>query len=225
MENENTQNLNSDNTDSNNIEFDNLGFEKLQQVWQEQKTDQNIFNQEKINDMIQQIEKKRKQIFKENVAVSLQMIPAFAVFAWIFVGIPDRSVLFYAIPVMMTVLILAMLAFLWSRSVNWGSGTISKDNQAFVDQTVKKLKFGKVLMNIVVPAYSLILCVLMNLYMNQIFNLPGVELGSTVEILAHILFTIAIIAFVAFTLSKKRKEYNLETQPIVDSLEDWKKVN
>lgn len=209
---------NIDNIDSNDNFDNNDNFDDLQNLWQTQKIDPNIFNTQKTKDMINQIENQREKILKQNIFVTVSMIPVYITMIWIFNSFPERGLLFKGSIIFMVGLISVMLVIFWSRLTKWKKSEVLENNNTYVQQSIKKLKFQKTLTNVVTPLYIVLLAAALNIYFLDIFN----DSPFGFRMLAHLTMTVPMFLVSFIKVLKENKKFDKEVQPLIDDLEKIK---
>ena len=193
-----------------------MDFEQLKRGWQQQSAPQVTISAEAKGSLMEQIAKVRKAYVRQNIAVTLMLVPVIPVTAYIwYLYQADFGWRFDVSILLLNILMAVTLAIHWYKTTAWHRYNFTESTVEFLQHLVKRLRFIKWL------SYtgSLIYVVLIWL----IFVLYIWEVGQGMEPIYRYLILAATTAWTIgsyfWGVWRQRKKDAQNTDPLLAELE------
>ncbi|WP_211359395.1 hypothetical protein [Fodinibius salinus] len=167
--------------------------------------------------MLNNFEDIQRKTRKENIAISIAFLLTIAFLWGMFWFMDDASWWVWSGIMIMTVEMIVAGIFAWYRNTSKKWSNLRQNSRRYLSSAIRKLKCRKVLMLIIIPVYTLLLIVALNLIYVGVLS----DLRLMWRWVIHMGVSIMIAGFVAFEV---RRRYNKEQQTIDPLIRDFESM-
>ena len=167
--------------------------------------------------MLNSFEDIQRKTRKENIVITILFVLTIAFLWGMFSFVDDASWWVWSGIMIMTVEMILAGIFAWYRNTSKKWNNLRQNSRRYLSSAIRKLKYRKVLMLIVIPVYTLLLIVALNLIYVGVLS----DLQLIWRWIIHAGVSIVIAGFVAFEV---RRRYNKEQQTIDPLIRDFESM-
>ena len=200
-----------------------MDFEQLKKGWQEQKAPQVVIDSEREGSLMQQIAGVRKTYVRQNVLVTLMLLPVIGVTSYIWVLFKaDFGWKFDLSILLVNVVIVLSLALHWYKTTAWYRYDFTENTQLFLSHLIERLKLIKWLSYTGSLIYVIALWAILVLYIGEVAGgyhtaFAWYVIGAT---------TPWVIISYWWGAARQKKKDSKHTDPLLKELEELQyKIN
>lgn len=167
--------------------------------------------------MLNSFEKIQRKTRKENIFLSILFVLTIAFLWGMFSFIDGASWWVWSGIMIMTVEMIVAGIFAWYRNTSKKWKDLRQNSRRYLSSAIRKLKYRKLLMLMIIPVYTLLLIVAINLIYVEVLS----DLRLYWRWIIHVGVSLMIAGFVAFEI---RRRYNKEQESIDPLIQEFESL-